>query len=132
MLKVALSRYEEAFSPFPTFVVEGSPKTGFYRHLSNPFFRRRYIGEYIGHEGHLFFWKYSKFNVDFKKAAKNSEKVFSFWDNSIWIGCVKLFLLRRENLSSSINMLTNSLKILHSTNIDFRQLNYAHRDQQLW
>ena len=40
----------------------------------------------------IFFWKFSKFDVDFKNAEKNSEKVFCFWDNSIWVGCVKLSL----------------------------------------
>ena len=29
-------------------------------------------------------------------------------------------------------MLTNSLKILHSTKIDFFQLNYVHSDQKIW
>ena len=38
--------------------------------------------------------KYLKFNLDFKNAEKNSEKVFSFWDNCIWIGIFKLFLRR--------------------------------------
>ena len=44
---------------------------------------------------------------------KNVEKDFSCCDNSIWIGCVNLSVLRREYLESDINMLKNSLKILH-------------------
>ena len=42
---------------------------------------------------------------------KNVEKGFSFCDNSIWIGCVNLSVLRREYLPSALNVLKNSLKI---------------------
>ena len=79
--------------------------------------------------GSSFFWKCSKFNVDFKNEEKIWEKVFCFWDNSVWIDCVKLSLLRREYLSSAVNVLTNRLKILHSTNLDFLQLNYVQSNQ---
>ena len=76
-----------------------------------------------------FFWKCSKFNVDIRNVEKNSEKVFCFEDNSIWIGSVNFCLLTRKYLSSAHNVLTNSLKILHSTKIDFFQLNYVPSDQ---
>ena len=54
-------------------------------------------------------WKSSKFNVVFRNGEKNWETVFCFWDNSIWSGCVKLSLLRREYFSFAVNVLTNSL-----------------------
>ena len=57
-----------------------------------------------------FIGKYSKFNLEFKTAEKNSEKVFGFRDNSISIGSIKLSLLRAEHLLSPVNLLTNSLK----------------------
>ena len=38
-------------------------------------------------------------------------------------------LLRREYLSSAVNVLTNSRKILHITKIDFFQLKFLHSDQ---
>ena len=79
--------------------------------------------------GWSFFRKCSKFDVHFENREKNWEKGFCFWDNSIWIGCIKFPLLRRECLSSAVKMLTNSLKILHSTNIDFFQLNYIQIDR---
>ena len=66
----------------------------------------------------IFFIECSKFNVDFKNAQKNWEKVFCFWDNSAWTGGIKFSLLRTEYLSSAVNVLTNSLKILHITNRD--------------
>ena len=75
-----------------------------------------------------FFWKCSKFNIHLRNGSKNSEKDFIFPDNSIWIGCVQLSLLRIEYLSSAVNVLTNSLTILNSSNIDLFQLNYVHSD----
>ena len=53
------------------------------------------------------------------KNAKNSlEKDFSFLDSCIWIGCVKLSVLRREYLPSAVNVLTNSPNFLHITKRD--------------
>ena len=69
---------------------------------------------------------YSKFK---KCKKKNRKKVFCSSDDSIWIGCVKLSLLRRECLSLAVNVLTNSPKIVHITNRDFFQLNCLHKDQ---
>ena len=69
--------------------------------------------------GWSFFANCSKFNVDFRNVEKNWEKVFCFWDNSIWIDCIMLSLLRREHSPSVVNVLRNSLKILHSTKTNF-------------
>ena len=87
--------------------------------------------------------KYSLFNRDLltqpvqmqvlqeqrTNAEKNSEKVFSFPDNCIWIGSVKLSLLKREYLSSALSLLIKSLEILHVTNRDFLQDNFLNSDQ---
>ena len=78
--------------------------------------------------GSSFYWKCLKFNAHFKNVGKNPEKLFCFWDNSIWIGYVKLSLLKEEYLSWPVNVLENSLKILHSSSIGFFQLNYVHSD----
>ena len=77
----------------------------------------------------IFFWKCSEFNENLRNAEKNWEKVFSFWDTSILIGCIKLPPLRREYLSLAVNVLTNSLKILDNSKRYFFQLNYARNDQ---
>ena len=79
--------------------------------------------------GSSFFWKCSKFNVDYENSTKNSEKAFCFWDNCVRNGCVKLSLLRREYLSSAVNVLTNSYKALRLTKTDFFWLNYLPNDQ---
>ena len=51
-----------------------------------------------------------------------------FWDNGVRIGCVNLSLLRREYLSSAVNVLTNTYKALHLSKTDFFQVNYLQND----
>ena len=55
---------------------------------------------------------------------KKTENDFCFWDNCIWIGYIKLSLLRREYSLSAANKLTNSIKILHSAKRDFFQVTF--------
>ena len=111
----------------PWFLSNGTFKTFFWPRLSEPA-----ILEIQKLWGSSLFWKCSKFNVDFENALKDLEKVFRFWDKSIWIWCIKLSLLRRQYLSSAVNVLTNSLKILHITRRDFSRLNCVHRRQWIW
>ena len=79
-----------------------------------------------------FFRICSKLILDFENAEKNRGKVFCFWDNSIWIRCFKYFVLTTEDLSWAVNVLENSLKILHITKSNFFELNCIHSDQQIW
>ena len=51
-----------------------------------------------------------------------------FWDNGVRISCVNLSLLRREYLSSAVNVLTNTYKALHLTKTDSFRLNYLQND----
>ena len=60
---------------------------------------------------------------------KVQKKLFFFRDNGVRIGSVKLSLLRREYLSSAVNVLTNSYKALRLTKTDFFRLNYVPNDQ---
>ena len=60
---------------------------------------------------------------------KKIRKSFLFGDNCVRIGSVKLSLLRREYLSSGVNVLTNSYKALRLTKTDFFRLNYLPNDQ---
>ena len=82
--------------------------------------------------GSSFDSKCLKFNVDFKNAAKNWEKVFCFWDNCIWIGIVKLSLVRAGYFSLAGNVLTSSHRIWLMANRDFFQLNCLGSDQWIW
>ena len=63
---------------------------------------------------------------------KKLEKAFCFSDNYVRIGCVKLSLLRREYLSSAVNVLTTSYKALRLTKRDFFRLNYLPNHQLIW
>ena len=45
--------------------------------------------------------------------------MFCFWDKCIWIVCFELSPLRREYLSSTVNVLTKSLQTFHGTKKDF-------------
>ena len=67
----------------------------------------------------MFVWKYLKFNADSKNAEKNSEKMFCFWDKSIWIVFIHLSLLLREYLSLAVNVLRKDLKNFHVCKSDF-------------
>ena len=73
-----------------------------------------------------------KLNIHFKNAGNNSENVFSFWDNCIWIGIVKLSLFRTGYFSSAANVLTSSPTIWHVNKRDLFQLNSLGRDQWTW
>ena len=81
--------------------------------------------------GSLFFSKYSKFNLDLKNAAKNSEKGFWYLDNCIWIGIVKLSPLRTGYFSSAANLLKRSSKILRFNKRDFFRLYRRGSDQSI-
>ena len=48
----------------------------------------------------------------------------------MWMGCIKLSVLGREHLSTALIVLTNSLKLLHITKIEFLQLNCLLVDQK--
>ena len=76
--------------------------------------------------------KFLKFNLASKNAETNWENVFSFWDNCIWIGSLKLSLLRREYFSLVVNVLRNSLENLHITKRDDFELNCFHMYQRIW
>ena len=64
-----------------------------------------------------------------KIQKKNWKKVFSFRDNCIWVGWVKLSLLRREYFWPAVNVLKNSPEILPITKREFFEVNCLHSDQ---
>ena len=51
---------------------------------------------------------------------------------ALWICCGKFWLLRREYLSSTVNMLTNSPKILDISKRVIFQLNFSQSDETIW
>ena len=80
----------------------------------------------------IFFRKCWEFTIAFANAAKNWESVFSFWDRWIWIGYLKLTLLKREYFPSAVNVWRNSLKNLHMTKRGFFELNSFQSNQWIW
>ena len=79
----------------------------------------------------MFFSKYSDFYADSQNAIKNSQKRFAFFDNCVWIGCCKFSLLWQESLSSAVNVMTASVKILDLIKKDVFQLNFAQNDEKI-
>ena len=79
-----------------------------------------------------FLSKCSKFQLDFKNAGKSWQKILCFWDNWIWIGIVKLSLLRTGYISWAANVLTSSPKIWHINKRDVFKLNWLESDQWIW
>ena len=59
-------------------------------------------------------------------------KIFSFWDNCIWIGIVKLSLLRTGYFSSAANVLTSSPKTWHVKKQLFFEHNFVASDEWIW
>ena len=133
MIKVLWRRFRQwqSLGMFTMFLVEGSSDTGLFRHLSNYVFQVRNIGNTKSMRV-MFFGKHLQFKLYFKNEAKNWEKVFCFWNNCIWIGIVKLSLLRIGYLSLTSNVFTCSPKIWHVNKRDFFQLNYLASDQWTW
>ena len=131
MITVLWCRFQQCLGTFTMVLVRGSSVTRHFRHLSDYVFRVRNIWS-TKSMGVIFSWKHLKFNLDFKNAAKIWEKVFRFWDNSVWNGIVKLFLLRTGCLSSAASMLTSSPKIWHVNKRDSFQLNCLCSDQWIW
>ena len=76
-----------------------------------------------------FFSKYLEFFADLNNLAENSAKDFFFSDNCIWLGIVKLSLLRTEYFSLADNVLTSSPKIWHVNKRDVFQLNWLSSDE---
>ena len=58
-----------------------------------------------------FFSKCLKFDVDSRNGTRKSEQIFSFKDNSIWIGGNKFSQYRKRYLSLAVNVLRNMPKI---------------------
>ena len=79
--------------------------------------------------GSFFYPKCLKFNLDFKNAAKNWEKIFCYWDNCISVGMVKLSLWRKIYFSSVANVLTTSPNIWHVNKRGFFEQNFLGSDR---
>ena len=100
--------------------------------FKEPHFFQSIISERNHLWGSSFLKNYSKFFVDSWNDAKNSENNFWFWDNCIWIGCVRHSVLLRGNTCHRVSiMLTNSLKISDTTKTQFFELIFFQRHAKM-
>ena len=131
MIKVLWSIFQQCFYTFTILLAKGSSETGLFRHLSKHVFRVRNFGNTKAVRV-MSYSKYSKFNLDFRNAAKKRQKVICFWDNSIWISIIKFSLLRTGCFSLVANMLTSSPKIWHVNKKRFFEHNFYFSNQWIW
>ena len=82
--------------------------------------------------GSSFFSKCQKCYLDFENEAKNWEKGIFLWYNCIWIGIVKLSVLRIGYLSLAATGLKSSSKICYVNKRDFFQLNCLGSHHGTW
>ena len=129
MIKTMWWRCEPCLGTFTMLLVEASSETGLFRHLSNHVFRVRNFGNTKAVRI-IFCSKMFKIESRFQKCSQKLREIFCFWDNSIWIGIVKLSLLGTGKFSSASNVLTSSPKIFHVNKRDFFQLNWPCSDQE--
>ena len=92
-LRWSLTYLFSAWSPLPYCLSKGSLKREFLGVYLTAIFDS-VISDIQNLCGSSFCSKRSKFQLDSENGAKNWEKVFCYWDICIWIGIVKLSLLR--------------------------------------
>ena len=132
MIKLLWCRFQKCLGTFTMLFVEGYSQTRIFRHLYDYVFGVCNFGNTKSLRV-IFLFKIFQISSRFQKCSKkNSGKVFSYWDNCIWIGIVKLFLLRTGYLSPESNFLTSSPKIWHVNQRDFFWLNWLGSDQWIW
>ena len=105
-----LLRFQQCLGPFTMLLVEGSSETGPFSQLSNHVFRSPLFRSPL-HQlwGSSFLLNIENLIEILRMKQKCWGKKFYCWDKCIWIGCLKLSLLRTEYLSSEVNALTASL-----------------------
>ena len=129
MIKVLWCKFQQCLGTFTMLLVEGMSETGLFRHLSDDV-SKVVILENQNLIGWSFFSEYLKFYFSFQNSSKKFRKSFIFfWCNCIWIGIVKLSLLREGYFSSAPNVLTTSPKIRHVNKRDVFHLNSLVHDQ---
>ena len=108
---------------FTMLLVEGMSETGLFRHLSDHVSGVGNFGKSKSNRV-VFFFRISKILLQLSEfQQKIPKKFYFFWCNCIWIGFVKLSLLRKGYFSSAPNVLTSSPEIRHVNKRDVFHLN---------
>ena len=132
MIKVLWRRFQKSLGTFTMLLVQGSSKTAIFWHLYDYVFGVRNFGNTKSTSVIFFFFKMFEISARFQKCSEKWRKRFCCWDNCIWIGIVKLSLLRTGYFSWTANVLTRSIKILHVRKWDFFQRDSFGNDQWIW
>ena len=80
IVKVLSLSFKQCFGPFTMSLVEGSPETGLYRHLSKLVFQSPSVQKYISYEGHPFFENGSKSNKNLQNAKEKLRNDFFLFE----------------------------------------------------
>ena len=122
VIKMLWCKFQQCLATSVMLLVEGSSGKEPFRHLSNHVFG---VCNFRNTKAMrvMFFFKRFRISAWLQKSRKRLRKTFFFTDNCIWIGIVKLLLLRTGYLSSASIALTSSPKIWHVKKRDFFQLN---------
>ena len=115
MIKGLWFRVQQCLETFTMLLVEGSSQTGLSRHLYDYVYGIRNFGNTKSLRA-IFSDKIFKNWARFQIWNQKLRKFFCFWDNCIWLGLIKLSLLRIGYSSSVANVLTRSHKIFHVNN----------------
>ena len=104
MVKLLSFRFQQCFSPFTMLLVERPSKKGLFGHLSNHVFRSPSVRIYISYEGHLFFWKCSKLNLNLQNPRKKKK-------GPLKRDCLDIYLTMSFGLRKFIN--TWAMAVIH-------------------
>ena len=73
-----------------------------------------------------------KLNAGLRNAVKSSEKIISFLNSLICIGCSKFSLLPGKYFSSGVNVLTNGVKISDIAKKEYLQMKFFRSGEKTW
>ena len=104
MTKILPWRLKQSFGPFNMLTVHKCSDTGFFGIKVTPLCSVYNFRNKKSSEVHLIFRSIWNFMEIPEMQKKNSENIFWFCDNSIWIGCVKHSLLQRENTCRGLSI----------------------------
>ena len=122
MTKMLTWRFRQCLGTFMMFLVKGFSQ-GVFLDIYMTTFSESVILKLQNLWASSFFSECSKFQLHFKNAVKNWEKVLCFSRNCMSIGIAKLSLLRRGYFSLAAIVLRSSLKICRVNKKQLYQLN---------
>ena len=131
MIQVLSCTFQQCLGPLACSLSKGVLKCGFlHLYLTTSFG----VHNFRNAQGMRVIFVFQKLKIwsRCQKWSKKFKKYFYFLRNCIWIGWYKFSVLRREYLSSAVNVLTNSLKNSDITKRDIFQLFFVQSHPKIW